>query len=49
MDDTGQVCKVTGVYRSSDCNGEILLNKGEKFPPCPTHGREVMWNFERPS
>jgi len=33
MGDTGQVCTVPGIYSSSDCNYEIALNKGEKFPP----------------
>ncbi len=48
MDDTGQVSKVTGIYSSSDCNSEVLVIKGEKFPHCPIHDCEVSWNFERP-
>ncbi len=49
MGDTGQDCIVTGIYSSSDCNIEIAVSKGEKFPPCPRHGIEVTWNFERPA
>ena len=50
MDDTGQVCTVTGIYSSSDCSYEIALSEGDEFPQCPIHqGREVTWNFERPA
>ncbi len=49
MGDTGQDCTVTGIYRSSDCNYEIALNKGEKFPPCPVHEHEVTWELVRPA
>ena len=48
MDDTGDVCKVAGIYSSSECNSEVFVNKGEKFPQCPIHNREATWNFERP-
>ncbi len=47
--DTGQVCIVAGFYSSSDCNCEILVIKGEKFPPCLRHGREVTWTLVRPA
>ncbi len=48
MDDTGDVCKVAGIYSSSECNSEVFVNKGEKFPQCPIHNREATRNFERP-
>ena len=48
MDDTGDVCKVAGIYSSSECSSEVFVNKGEKFPQCPIHNREATWNFERP-
>ena len=49
MEDTGQVCTVPGIYSSSDCNYEIALNMGEKFPPCPVHEYEVTWELVRPA
>ncbi len=49
MDNTGQVCKVAGIYICTNCNLMILMNKGEKFPPCPRHERKGMWFFDRPA
>ena len=50
MGDTGQVCTVTGIYRSSDCGYEIALSEGDEFPHHCTihHGHEVTWYFDRP-
>ncbi len=49
MGDTRKFCTVTGIYSSSDYGYEIPMNKGEMFPHCPNHGREVTWNLVRPA
>lgn len=44
---TGTICQQSGVYKCPKCTkNEIPLSKGEKFPPCNTHGG-VDWVLVR--
>lgn len=49
MDYTGDTCKQGGIYRTTDCNFEIALAAGDRFPPCPQHRKAVQWVLVRPA
>jgi hypothetical protein len=43
---TGQICKVSGVYRcESHSRNTIPLAKGNVFPPCSHGGHATTWIF----
>lgn len=45
---TGEICRLTGVYRARCCPAiRIEFDEGEIFPPCWSGGRQhaVVWEY----
>lgn len=40
---TGDICEETGNF-ISESGQERRLQKGERFPVCPSSGNETVWN-----
>ena len=48
MPPTGDVSERTGIYRSTCCNEDMTVGRGERFPFCKACQKAVTWSFIRP-